>query len=74
MVLLGEPTKRIRLSAKPISHNWEFGKEDIDELLFMLQVGLLKTQLRKCTSLFLHFVQMYYLVRIHLTPCVDHRV
>lgn len=32
-----EPTKRLRLAAKPISHNWEFGKEDIDELLFMLQ-------------------------------------
>ncbi|XP_034249973.1 mismatch repair endonuclease PMS2 [Thrips palmi] len=32
-----EPTKRVRLAAKPISHNWEFGKEDIDELLFMLQ-------------------------------------
>lgn len=32
-----DPTKRVRLAAKPISHNWEFGKEDIDELLFMLQ-------------------------------------
>lgn len=32
-----EPTKRVRLAAKPISQNWEFGKEDIDELLFMLQ-------------------------------------
>lgn len=32
-----EPTKKVRLSAKPYNKNWEFGKEDIDELLFMLQ-------------------------------------
>lgn len=32
-------TKRIKLTAKPFSKNWEFGKEDIDELLFMLQEG-----------------------------------
>lgn len=30
-------TKRVKLIAKPFSKNWEFGKEDIDELLFMLQ-------------------------------------
>lgn len=33
-----EPTKKCRLVAKPHSQNWEFGREDIDELLFMLQV------------------------------------
>lgn len=32
-------TKRIKLVAKPFSKNWEFGKEDIDELIFMLQEG-----------------------------------
>lgn len=32
-------TKRIKLIAKPFSKNWEFGKEEIDELLFMLQEG-----------------------------------
>ncbi|XP_065087794.1 mismatch repair endonuclease PMS2 [Ochlerotatus camptorhynchus] len=32
-----EPTKKIKLVAKPFSKNWEFGKEDIDELIFMLQ-------------------------------------
>lgn len=32
-------TKRIKLVAKPFSKNWEFGKEDIDELVFMLQEG-----------------------------------
>lgn len=31
------PTKKIRLLGKPFSKNWEFGKEDIDELIFMLQ-------------------------------------
>lgn len=30
-------TKRIKLVAKPFSKNWEFGREDIDELIFMLQ-------------------------------------
>ncbi|XP_053683358.1 mismatch repair endonuclease PMS2 [Sabethes cyaneus] len=32
-----EPTKKVKLMAKPYSKNWEFGKEDIDELIFMLQ-------------------------------------
>lgn len=32
-------TERVKLIAKPFSRNWEFGKEDIDELLFMLQEG-----------------------------------
>ncbi|XP_019532022.3 mismatch repair endonuclease PMS2 [Aedes albopictus] len=32
-----EPTRKIKLVAKPFSKNWEFGKEDIDELIFMLQ-------------------------------------
>ncbi|XP_061401293.1 mismatch repair endonuclease PMS2 [Musca vetustissima] len=31
------PTKKISLLGKPMSKNWEFGKEDIDELIFMLQ-------------------------------------
>uniref|UniRef100_A0A182NK55 MutL C-terminal dimerisation domain-containing protein n=1 Tax=Anopheles dirus TaxID=7168 RepID=A0A182NK55_9DIPT len=30
-------TQKVRLIAKPYSRNWEFGKEDIDELVFMLQ-------------------------------------
>ncbi|XP_052892217.1 mismatch repair endonuclease PMS2 [Anopheles moucheti] len=30
-------TRKVRLIAKPYSRNWEFGKEDIDELIFMLQ-------------------------------------
>ncbi|XP_060651859.1 mismatch repair endonuclease PMS2 [Drosophila nasuta] len=30
-------TKKVRLLGKPFSKNWEFGKEDIDELIFMLQ-------------------------------------
>lgn len=32
-------TQQIKLVAKPFSKNWEFGKEDIDELVFMLQEG-----------------------------------
>lgn len=32
-------TQRVKLMAKPVSKNWEFGKEDIDELIFMLQDG-----------------------------------
>uniref|UniRef100_A0A1A9VQJ7 DNA mismatch repair protein S5 domain-containing protein n=1 Tax=Glossina austeni TaxID=7395 RepID=A0A1A9VQJ7_GLOAU len=31
------PTKKVSLLGKPFSKNWEFGKEDIDELIFMLQ-------------------------------------
>ncbi|KAH8290696.1 hypothetical protein KR054_005044 [Drosophila jambulina] len=31
------PTKKVRLLGKPHSKRWEFGKEDIDELIFMLQ-------------------------------------
>ncbi|XP_015040235.2 mismatch repair endonuclease PMS2 isoform X1 [Drosophila pseudoobscura] len=30
-------TKKVRLLGKPYSRQWEFGKEDIDELIFMLQ-------------------------------------
>jgi DNA mismatch repair ATPase MutL len=32
-----QATKKVKLVALPISKNWTFGKEDIDELLFMLQ-------------------------------------
>lgn len=32
-----QPTKKVQLSAKPMSKNWEFGKNEIDELLFLLQ-------------------------------------
>jgi DNA mismatch repair protein PMS2 len=32
-----DPTKKVKLVAKPLSQNWDFGKEDIDELIFMLQ-------------------------------------
>nr|CAD7411385.1 unnamed protein product [Timema poppensis] len=32
-----ESSRRVRLTAIPMSKNWHFGKEDIDELLFMLQ-------------------------------------
>lgn len=32
-------TKRVKLIGKPFSKNWEFGREDIDELIFMLQDG-----------------------------------
>ncbi|XP_053967494.1 mismatch repair endonuclease PMS2 isoform X2 [Anastrepha ludens] len=31
------PTKKVKLLCKPSSARWQFGKEDIDELLFMLQ-------------------------------------
>lgn len=27
----------MKLTGKPFSKNWEFGKEDIDELIFMLE-------------------------------------
>uniref|UniRef100_A0AAG5DI07 Mismatch repair endonuclease PMS2 n=1 Tax=Anopheles atroparvus TaxID=41427 RepID=A0AAG5DI07_ANOAO len=33
----GPTTRKVKLTAKPYSRNWEFGKEDIDELIFMLQ-------------------------------------
>ncbi|XP_017472957.1 PREDICTED: mismatch repair endonuclease PMS2 isoform X2 [Rhagoletis zephyria] len=31
------PTKKVKLLCKPSSQQWQFGKEDIDELIFMLQ-------------------------------------
>lgn len=30
-------TQRVKLAAKPFSKNWSFGREDIDELIFMIQ-------------------------------------
>lgn len=33
----GPPTQRIKLLGKPYSKQWEFGKDDIDELIFMLK-------------------------------------
>lgn len=35
---LEDPKKNIKLTAIPMSKNWKFGREDVDELLFMLQV------------------------------------
>jgi DNA mismatch repair protein PMS2 len=33
----GEATKRIKLTSRPYSKNWEFGREDIEEMVFALQ-------------------------------------
>ncbi|GJQ68718.1 hypothetical protein Trydic_g17253 [Trypoxylus dichotomus] len=33
------PTRKVKLTAIPVSKNYSFGKDDIDELLFMLQDG-----------------------------------
>lgn len=38
-LFLAEPTKKVKLTMIPMSKNWSFGKEDVDELLFMLQVN-----------------------------------
>lgn len=35
------PTKRVKLLTLPISKDWIFGKEDVEELLFMLKVSCL---------------------------------
>ncbi|XP_045212126.2 mismatch repair endonuclease PMS2-like [Mercenaria mercenaria] len=32
----GPPTQRVKLISTPVSKNWNFGKEDIEEMLFML--------------------------------------
>lgn len=32
----GIPTQRVKLVSTPVSRNWNFGKEDIEEMLFML--------------------------------------
>ncbi|KAK7592955.1 hypothetical protein V9T40_007707 [Parthenolecanium corni] len=32
-----EVTKKVKLTSIPVSYNWQFGKEDVDEMLFMLQ-------------------------------------
>lgn len=37
------PTKRVKLLTIPMSKNWIFGKEDIEELLFMLRVCIEST-------------------------------
>lgn len=31
------PTQKIRIHSKPFSKKWEFGKDDIEEMIFMLQ-------------------------------------
>lgn len=36
---LAPPTKRVKLLTLPMSKNWVFGKEDIEELLFMIRVS-----------------------------------
>lgn len=36
------PTKRVKLLTIPMSKNWLFGKEDIEEMLFMLRVIKIK--------------------------------
>lgn len=54
-------TKRVKLIGKPFSRNWEFGKEDIDELLFMLQEG---------TSDAAHLDTVVHRVYV---PCLHHR-
>jgi DNA mismatch repair protein PMS2 len=40
IIFPAQPTKRVQLTAIPVSKNWQFGKEDIDELLFMLEVRI----------------------------------
>jgi len=40
IIFPAEPTQRVQLTAIPVSKNWQFGKEDIDELLFMLEVRI----------------------------------
>lgn len=37
------PTRRVKLLTIPMSKNWIFGKEDIEELLFMLRVCIEST-------------------------------
>lgn len=32
----GPPTQRVKLVSTPVSKNWNFGKEDIEEMIFML--------------------------------------
>ncbi|XP_067932553.1 mismatch repair endonuclease PMS2-like [Watersipora subatra] len=32
-----EPTQRVSLTTQPVSKNWTFGKDDIDEILYMLR-------------------------------------
>ncbi|XP_063445831.1 mismatch repair endonuclease PMS2-like [Mytilus trossulus] len=32
----GDPTQRVKLISTPVSKNWTFGKDDIEELIFML--------------------------------------
>lgn len=41
-----EATKKISLTAIPVSKNYVFGKDDIDEMLFMLQDDTNKTTVR----------------------------
>ena len=33
---IASPGNRVRLASIPESHNWSFGKQDVEELLFML--------------------------------------
>lgn len=50
----------------PMSNNWSFGKEDIDELLFMLQV------IKEKYFLKLIIIKQYLSIRMHQIHSVDH--
>lgn len=56
----------------PMSNNWSFGKEDVDELLFMLQVNCNFSITKfKITILFLFLINTLTLFRMHQILFVD---
>lgn len=70
--VLAEPTKKVKLTMIPMSNNWSFGKEDVDELLFMLQVNCNFSMIKfKITILFLFLINTLTLFRMHQILFVD---
>lgn len=52
-----QPTKRVKLLTLPMSKNWIFGKDDIEELLFMLRVSKIRSLYN--VSLYTHVINCY---------------
>lgn len=61
------PTKRVKLLTIPMSKNWIFGKEDIEELLFMLRVCIESTITYFFPFFFLFHVACLTLIKFWLS-------
>lgn len=73
-----QPTKKVQLSAKPMSKNWEFGKDEIDELIFLLQESpntvLRPSKIRYTTLVGIFYVKEVNVKILKLAQCLLHEL